>query len=317
MNTNPAWLFLAALLFASPAAGDAGDYEAEIMAWRAERLAALRADDGYLNLAGLFWLDEGVYTFGGASGNDIVFPRAGRDRIGRLDVDADGVTMYVVDDAGVRVYGQPVTALKFDIDSADTPVPVTTGSLSWYVIERQGRLGLRLHDSENPALDALPPIPYYEIDRGYRVTGRLKRYREPRTVSVGTVIDGLPYRPASPGVVEFELDGVSMELEAYQVDDRLFFVFGDRTNGRETYGAGRFLYAAAPGIDGLTVLDFNKAYNPPCAFNDFSTCPVASPRNRLPVRIAAGERYADELYVGSTAYRDEPAPGRSTASGTK
>ena len=131
---------------------------------------------------------------------------------------------------------------------------------------------------------------------------RLKRYAEPRKVSVGTVIDGLPYEPESPGVVEFELDGRTFELEAYTSGDRLFFVFGDRTSGRETYGAGRFLYSQAPGEDDLTVLDFNQSYNPPCAFNDFSTCPVASPRNRLDIRVEAGERYVDALYVGDTAY---------------
>ena len=134
------------------------------------------------------------------------------------------------------------------------------------------------------------------------MTARLERYAEPRVVSVSTVIDGLPYRPASPGVVVFELGGQSFELEAYESGDRLFFVFGDLTSGRGTYGAGRFLYADAPGEDGLTVLDFNKAYNPPCAFNDFSTCPVASPRNRVRIRIEAGEQYTDELYLGQAAH---------------
>ena len=105
------------------------------------------------------------------------------------------------------------------------------------------------------------------------------------------MIEGLGWEPESPGVVTFELNGEPFELEAYASGERLFFVFGDRTNGRDTYPAGRFLYAEAPNEDGVTVLDFNLSYSPPCAFNDFSTCPVASPRNRLKTDVIAGELY--------------------------
>ena len=122
---------------------------------------------------------------------------------------------------------------------------------------------------------------------------------EPRVANVNTVIEGLGWAPSSPGVAEFELDGEAYALEAYASGDRLFFVFGDRTNGRETYPAGRFLYAAWPDDDGMTILDFNRSYSPPCAFNDFSTCPVASPRNRLPVRVEAGELYSRDAYRGT------------------
>ena len=115
------------------------------------------------------------------------------------------------------------------------------------------------------------------------------------------MIEGLGYHPESPGVMEFELAGSSYELEAYQSGDRLFFVFGDETNGRETYPAGRFLYAFMPDETGRTVLDFNLSYSPPCAFNDFSTCPVASPRNRLPLRIEAGELHNKDAYSGPIA----------------
>ena len=278
------------------------DYVAEIEAWRAERLAELKADDGFLNLAGLFWLDEGVHSFGGSASNDIVFPGAAVARIGRFAVDPGGITMHVDPDRAVIVEGREVETARFEPEGYEAPPPARMGSLSWYVIRRQHLLGVRLHDLDSPALDALPALPYYAIDPRYRVTARLERYAEPRVVSVSTVIDGLPYRPASPGVVVFELGGQSFELEAYESGDRLFFVFGDLTSGRGTYGAGRFLYADAPGEDGLTVLDFNKAYNPPCAFNDFSTCPVASPRNRVRIRIEAGEQYTDELYLGQAAH---------------
>ena len=290
-----------AILLISPAAGDEAAYRAEIEAWRADRLAKLKADDGYLNLAGLFWLEPGDYSFGGAGDNDLVFPGA-VDRIGRFSADAEGITMSVDPGHEVRVEGQRVSVVRFEPEGYDSPPPARMGALSWYVIRRQHLLGVRLHDHENPALGAMQELPYYDIDARYRVSARLHRYAEPRVVSVGTVIDGLPYRPVSPGVVGFEIDGETFELEAYESGDQLFFVFGDRTSGRATYGAGRFVYADAPDEDDVTVLDFNKAYNPPCAFNDFSTCPVASPRNRLGIKIEAGELFSDELYVGDVPH---------------
>jgi uncharacterized protein (DUF1684 family) len=266
-------------------------------------MAKLRAADGYLNLAALYWLDEGRHSFGASADNDLVFPNALAERIGYLEVEDGRVTMLVNDGELVLMDQQPVRQAALEPVTDGSPVPAQMGSQFWYVIERVGKLGLRLHDLENPALERLPPMPYFDINRRFRVTGRLRTYPEPRRVSVSTVIDGLPYEPESPGVVEFELDGRAFALEAYTSGDELFFVFGDATSGRETYGAGRFLYSPAPGEDGLTVLDFNQSYNPPCAFNDFSTCPVASPRNRLDVRIEAGELYDPSLYVGEVAYK--------------
>ncbi len=158
-----------------------------------------------------------------------------------------------------------------------------------------------MHDFEHNVLRDFGPLPYFEIDPSLRVTARLRRYAEPRIANVETVIEGLGYHPSSPGVVEFDIDGQTYDLEAYGAGDELFFVFGDKTNRNDTYAAGRFLYSPMPGDDGLTVLDFNKAYSPPCAFNDFSTCPVASPRNRLPIRIEAGERYDPSLHYHADA----------------
>jgi uncharacterized protein (DUF1684 family) len=113
----------------------------------------------------------------------------------------------------------------------------------------------------------------------------------PRVIDVDTVIEGLSYKPTSSGAVRFEIAGQTFVLEAYDAAGELFFVFGDQTSGRETYPAGRFLYAEAPDTNGKVWLDFNTAQNPPCAFNEFATCPVASPRNRMATRIEAGERY--------------------------
>ena len=168
-------------------------------------------------------------------------------------------------------------------------------------MERDGRYAVRLRDFEHPFVATFGPLPYFDIEPSLRVQATLHRYEEPRTANVGTVIEGLGYHPQTPGVVRFELGGQTYELEAYESGEKLFFVFGDTTNRDDTYGAGRFLYSDAPGVDGLTVMDFNKAYSPPCAFNDFSTCPVASPRNRLPIRIEAGEKYDPALHYSADA----------------
>ena len=207
--------------------------------------------------------------------------------------------MTVDEGVDVRIDDRAVSSVFMPDDTREDNVTATHGTLVWTIIRRQDMYGIRLYDTENPAAANLPPIPQFEIDEHWRVPARLRRYDEPRIANVGTVIEGLGYNPVTPGVLEFEIDGQTHTLEAYESsNNRFFIVFGDRTSGRETYPAGRFLYTDAPGEDGMTVLDFNMSYNPPCAFNDFSTCPVASPRNRLPIEVTAGEKYIDALHVG-------------------
>jgi uncharacterized protein (DUF1684 family) len=278
---------------------DRAALEAEILEWRDSRRAALMAPTGFLNLAGLFWLDKTTATFGSAADNDLVFPAAADSHIGVFRLTDDGVVMEPR--PGVSVYSgdEPVGDTLIVDDTADAPVMITHGSLAWTVIKRDGRYAVRLRDFANPALDSFPPLQYFPIDPAWRVEATLERYAEPRRVAASTVIEGLGWNPESPGIAVFRKDGETHRLEAYASGERLFFVFGDRTNGKETYAAGRFLYTAVPGDDGRIVLDFNRAYSPPCAFNDFSTCPVASPRNRLPVRVTAGELYSPDAYVGS------------------
>lgn len=257
------------------------------------------APTGYLTLAGLFWLDSGRYSFGSDASNDVVFPTQAAAVIGEFHVTDDGVSMTVADGVAVMSDGERVESIHIADDTTEAPVDVTHQTLSWTSVKRDNKFAVRLRDFAHPAREAFGELPYYDIDPQWRINARLKRYEQPRTVNVGTVIEGLGWNPQSPGVVEFELNGVSYDLEAYESGDRLFFVFGDTTSRDETYGAGRFLYSDLPGEDGLLVLDFNQAYSPPCAFNDFATCPVASPRNRLAVRIEAGEKYDSALYFGA------------------
>ena len=209
--------------------------------------------------------------------------------------------MVVTADVDVRLGDEPVTEIQLHDDTTASPVMVTHGSLAWSAVNRDDRFAIRLRDFAHPVLQDFGPLPYFDVDPTLRVAAKLRRYPEPRVTNVETVIEGLGYHPSVPGIVEFTINGHTYELEAYDAGDQLFFVFGDETNRDDTYGAGRFLYAPVPGDDGLTVLDFNKAYSPPCAFNDFSTCPVASPSNRLPVRIEAGEKYDPSLHCSAAA----------------
>ncbi len=273
-------------------------YEASVMEWREGRLDRLMAETGFLNLAGLFWLRDGSSSFGSSEDSKLVFPASAPAAMGEFVRVDGGIEMRVAEGVDVRVDGAPVSEVFMADDTTEAPVTASHGSLAWVVIQRAGRYAVRLRDFENPALSDFPPLPYYDIDPAYRVTGTLKPYDEPKVMQVNTVIEGLGWEPKSPGLVEFVIDGNTYALEAYESGERLFFVFGDLTNRNVTYPAGRFLYAEKPGDDGTTVLDFNESYSPPCAFNDFSTCPVASPSNRLPVALPVGEKYSKENYVG-------------------
>ena len=306
-TTGFKWALLAVVLLTSACSSgeaqvESGAYEQEILQWRTERLANLKAPFGYLNLVGLYWLEDGTTLIGAAADNDIVFPDNAAPYVGELQVSAEGVILSANPGADVRDEGIPVDSILISDDTTGNPVALTHGSLAWTIIKRDGRFALRLRDFEHPALDNFAPLSYYPIDPALRVTAILQPFAEPKILNVDTTIEGLGYRPESPGTLAFEVGGVRQELEAYKSGDRLFLVFADQTSGRETYPAGRFVYTSWPDDEGRTILDFNKSYNPPCAFNAFATCPVASPRNRLKTRIEAGEIYDPETHSVPDGY---------------
>ncbi len=297
----PALVLLAAACGRAEPEFDTVAYETEIMDWRAGRLERLLAPTGYLTQIGLHWLKPGTYSLGSDEANDIVVPSTAATRIGEFEVSEDGIRFQVADGVEVLVDDAPVSELDMPADVTGEYVIASHRSLAWSVIDRYGDLAVRIRDFDHPFVKDFGPLPYFDIDAAYRVTGELARYDEPRKIRVKTVIEGYDQFPVSPGTVSFMLAGERYELEPTISGDKLFFVFADETARDATYGAGRFVYAAMPGDDGMVVIDFNKAYSAPCAFNDFSTCPVALPRNRLPTRIEAGEKFHPSLHYAGPA----------------
>ena len=178
---------------------DPEQYAAELAAWREARVDRLKGPDGYLNLAGLFWLEKQTSTIGSAVGNDVLLPEKAAPRVGVLEVTATGVVFTAEPGADVRYEGIPVRSVLVSDDTTDQPVILTHGSFAWSVIRRENRFAVRLRDYEHPAIAAFPPIEYFPIDLGLRVPATLMRFAEPKTLAVDTVIEGLGWQPQSPG----------------------------------------------------------------------------------------------------------------------
>src|SRR5215204_7514518 len=275
------------------AAAPAASYEQGLEQWKAKRLAGLKSEDGWLSLVGLFWLKEGENRFGSDPTGEIVLPDGKAPALaGTLRLAAGKVTLDAKPDAKITSKGQPVTTLELKSDEDGEPTMLELGSLSFHVVKRGERLGLRVKDRENPARAEFKGTDYYPADRKWVVNARFEPYDPPKRVPILNVL-GMETEETAPGALAFEVDGRPYKLEALKEkgEEQLFIIFADQTSGKETYGAGRYLYADPPGADGRVTLDFNRAYSPPCAFTRYATCPLPPAENRLPVRIEAGEKY--------------------------
>lgn len=265
-------------------------YETEIQQWHQQREAALRKEDGWLNLAGLFWLTEGKNSFGADDKNAIVFPRGKSDaRLGYLVLSQDSVTLEAAPKAQITHQGKPVKKMTIFGPSAPQPIVLEHQSLRWVIIKRGNRYGVRLRDLKSPLLASFKGIETFPVDPAWRVEARLVPSDTVRHIPITDVL-GMTHPEESPGTLVFEVAGQTHRLDAVKSGDKLFILFSDPTNASESYATGRFLYADKPGADGKTILDFNKAINPPCAFTDFATCPLPPRQNRLAVAVRAGEK---------------------------
>ncbi|MCC7256161.1 MAG: DUF1684 domain-containing protein [Dokdonella sp.] len=273
----------------APAASPA-DYVKGVEAWRAQRVERLTAPTGWLSLIGLHWLKEGANRVGSAVDNDIVLA-AGPAHFGTVTLTEGKVSIRLDPTAGALINGQAGVGAQMLDDAHEVPTTVSAGTVNFYLIDRNGSKGLRVKDSQAEARTHFRGVESFPIDPSWRIEAAWVPFDPPHTLETPNVLGQIDSYPV-PGKAVFERDGKTFELlPVIEVpgDKELFLIFADRTSGKETYGAARFLYAPMP-RDGKIVLDFNKAYNPPCAFTGFATCPLAPPENRLDLRVTAGEK---------------------------
>jgi uncharacterized protein (DUF1684 family) len=272
---------------AQPEAPDAA-YVQSFEKWKAGETADLKQN--WLSLAGLFWLKPGRNSFGSDPGNQVVFPQ-GPPRAGEFDLNGKEVTLKLLPDSGATIAGKPATTVQLDPDTSAHVTYVAMGSLRFHVIVRGERVGIRLLDTESASARDFKGMAFFPLDLNYRVTATWVPEQGKQTMEIPNVLGDVTVQ-VIPGVAVFKVHGAELKLTALGGDAKtgLFFVFSDLTSQSETYPAGRFL-DSDPVENGHVVLDFNRAYNPPCAVTPYATCPLAPKQNRLTVAIPAGEKF--------------------------
>ncbi|MCE9670779.1 DUF1684 domain-containing protein [Myxococcus stipitatus] len=276
----------------SPATAE--DLATATSAWHAQRIQRLQSEDGWLTLVGLFWLDEGEQTAGSAPDSKLDFPANTPAKLGVFTRAGKSVSFQPAPGVAITRDGKPFTGGPLKTDEQGSPDVLKLGSLNFHVIQRGDKLGVRVKDSQAPARQQFHGIDTYPASAAWRVNARFEPAATPRTLQVPNVL-GTTEEMKAPGTLVFTVDGKEHRLTPVveEGSQQLFIIFADETNRDATYGAGRFLYADMP-KDGQVVLDFNRAYNPPCAFTRFATCPLPPRGNRLALRVEAGEkRYGD------------------------
>ena len=264
------------------------EYIKEIEDWDKRRVERLREENGWLNLAGLFWLKEGENKFGSANDNNIIFP-SGPDNIGILILKDSVVTVKINRGINVINNGNAVTEMTLLDDLSGNPTILQTGSLRWNVIKRTKGIGIRFRDLNADLVKNFKGIERFPVNEEWKIEASFDVYDPPKKILIPDIV-GTVDEELCPGAVVFVKDGKEYRIDAIDSGQRLFLIFADETSGVETYGAGRFMYVDKPDSAGKIILDFNKAYNPPCVFTKFATCPLPPKENYLKLRIEAGEK---------------------------
>jgi len=290
-----------ALAAEASSAAATSHYASSIQRWRAEREAALRADDGWLTVVGLAWLKNGDSTIGSNPASNVVLPKSAPDRVGMLTV-ASGKVIFkpallkpaimVAAEAGSS--GAPLTheiELHPDVDANYTRMIL--GRVNFFIIKREDKFGVRMKDNDSAARREFAGKKWYPVDPSWRVEAQYVPYDKPRELTFETIA-GVKEKDQTPGYVRFTREAKEYRMDAVVEDNELWFIMRDATSGKSTYAAARFLYTDLPktGLKqaGPVVLDFNKAENPPCVFTPYATCPLPPPQNRLTLAVTAGEQ---------------------------
>ena len=282
--------FLMGIIANAAAQINGSTYKKEIAEWDNKRLESLKSATGWVNLSGLFWLKEGENRFGSGAENELVFKeKAFPALLGTFSLSGNEVTWKTAAGNEVFIKNEKTTSATIFSNDETTAAVLAFQTFRWSIIKREDLIGIRFRDLASPLLDKLQHIERYTINQDWRINARIEKSALP-SVSILNVL-GQTTQEKSPGKVVFEYKGKSYSLDV--VDEgttNLFVLFGDETNAKETYPTGRFLYIPRPDANGNTVIDFNKAFNPPCAFTPFATCPIPPKQNILPFAVKAGER---------------------------
>jgi uncharacterized protein (DUF1684 family) len=261
-------------------------YKQSVEQWRSKHLAKVTSDDGDLTYAALLWLREGTNSFGSASGNDLVLPSPVPPQAGSIDFKSGKFTVHVNADVPITMGGKSIRIAELKPDDFDSRMFL--GDLTFYIHQSGERFALRMKDKHSKLRQEFTGLRWFPIDPAWRVTAQFVPYASPREVPIEGILGDRSTLPMA-GYVTFDLQGSHYKLEGLQDDDgRLFFIFNDLTRKTDTYQV-RFLFSTPP-VNGTVKIDFNEAYNPPCAFNPYATCPLPTTGNRLQVEIPAGEK---------------------------
>jgi hypothetical protein len=267
------------------------EYEQEISQWQAKRAEGLTRSSGWLSVVGLSWLSPGENRMGSDPQSAVELPQGKAPAYaGSLFLENGTVRLVPDPSAGILIDGKPATETVLKSDTEDGTTMMTLGPLTLFVIKRADRIGVRVRDSESEAIKEFKGLEYFPVDPAMRVEATFEPYEPVKQIPIANIV-GITENQPSPGALVFQLGGETYRLDPITEEgsDELFVIFADQTSGKETYGAGRYMYTDMP-KDGKVILDFNQAYNPPCAFTAFATCPLPPAQNRLATRIEAGEK---------------------------
>ena len=262
------------------------EYEKEVMDFRQRRVKFLKSEKGYLNLVGLFWLKEGLNSFGSGIKNDLQFPETFPIDFGYAKKAGKIVSFHYNEQVTLK-NGQSVTSATIDAD--DRSQVFSRDSFSWFILESGGNYAIRMRDFENPILGEPFDLKFYDIKESWLVTGKYNAYDKVKSRTI-TNIRNIDYEQKAPGIITFQRNGELFTFEPRFSGEGMSVIFMDKTTGKETFSGGRFLLLDEPDENGHIILDFNKALNFPCAYNAYTTCPVPPERNRLSLAVSAGEK---------------------------
>ena len=285
---------IAAVLFAAtstPFAKEEADF-------RADREARLKQPDGWLSVAGLFWLHDGDMVVGSDPQSDVVLPAGAPRRAGTLHMQGGVVTLDPAKGAGILVNGKPAVKMALKPDTDKQTDVVQAGKIMLTIIKRGEKTGVRMRDPDAATRLNFTGCKWFPASETWRVKAKWVAYPTPKKIKITNIL-GMTDEEPSPGYAEFTMGGKIVRLDPVVEDGGLSFMFKDVTSGNTTYAPGRFLDADMP-KNGVVVLDFNQAYNPPCAFTAFATCPLPPKQNALPIAVEAGEKKYSERAGGGS-----------------